>query len=81
MGKPLDLSDDEQAGDRWAAFHILSNAKLRPGWAQLRREIDDDRAAIGVGCARTPGGPRAAPISSARCKGGRVARQAEEMGS
>ena len=43
-GKPLDLWGDEQAGDRWAAFHILSKEKLLPGWAQLRREIDDDRA-------------------------------------
>jgi hypothetical protein len=44
-GMPLKL-DGAEAGDRWAALHVLRNAEFVPEWSALRREIDDELGRI-----------------------------------
>ncbi len=45
-GRPLPRDDDEAAGDRWAAAHVLKNANAAPEWVDLRREIQEARARL-----------------------------------
>lgn len=42
-GRPFEDLGDDAAGDRWAAFRLMSNNAVLPGWAQLRREIEAER--------------------------------------
>lgn len=39
-GRPFADRGADQAGERWAAFRIMSNDQVLPTWAQLRREIE-----------------------------------------
>lgn len=39
-GLPFPDRGPDAAGDRWAAYRIMANNKVLPGWAQLRREIE-----------------------------------------
>ena len=41
-GQPLPADEGASAGDRWAAFHLMSANKILPSWAQLRREIESE---------------------------------------
>ncbi|MBI2772978.1 MAG: DUF1992 domain-containing protein [Chloroflexi bacterium] len=45
-GQPFPQRGDDLSGDRWAAFHILSNEKVLPAWAELRHEIDASAARL-----------------------------------
>lgn len=45
-GAPFAAEPPDHAGDRWAAFHILAINKVLPDWAELRREIEADHAAL-----------------------------------
>lgn len=45
-GKPLSPDGGDQAGDRWAAFHVMRNEQVLPPWAELRREIDAEVARL-----------------------------------
>ena len=45
-GRPLPRDPDENAGDRWAAAHILRNAKAVPEWLDIRAEIFRERDAL-----------------------------------
>src|SRR5690349_6551993 len=42
-GAPLPPDADQDAGERWAAAHVLRNANAVPEWVDLRREIDTAR--------------------------------------
>jgi hypothetical protein len=42
-GLPFPDRGEDQAGDRWAAFRIMAQNRVLPGWAQLRREIEAER--------------------------------------
>lgn len=41
-GKPFADRGPDQAGERWAAFRLMSGNRVLPAWAQLRREIEDE---------------------------------------
>jgi len=41
-GAPL-VDDDPNAGERWAARHVVKNANVTPEFVELRREIADRR--------------------------------------
>src|SRR5438093_4205813 len=45
-GAPLPPDPDADAGDAWAARHIVRTARVRPVWAELRAEIGERRARI-----------------------------------
>ena len=45
-GAPLPRDPDADAGDAWAARHIVRTAQVRPVWADLRQEIADRRTRI-----------------------------------
>ena len=45
-GGPLPPDPDADAGDAWAARHIVRSAQVRPVWAELRQEIADRRTRI-----------------------------------
>ena len=38
-GKPLGADPDANAGERWAARHLVRQAQARPQWVELREEI------------------------------------------
>jgi hypothetical protein len=44
-GRPLP-DDDPSLDDGWAARHVMRQADATPGWALLRREIDEERRRI-----------------------------------
>lgn len=41
-GSPLAGAGPDHAGERWATFHVMSNNRVLPGWAQLRRDIEGE---------------------------------------
>jgi hypothetical protein len=45
-GAPLPPDPDENAGDEWAARHVLRTSGARPEWGELRREIAERRARL-----------------------------------
>ena len=45
-GRPLPPDEDEAAGDRWAAAHVMRNADVVPEWVDLRREVQEARARL-----------------------------------
>ncbi|HET8567911.1 MAG TPA: DnaJ family domain-containing protein [Candidatus Limnocylindria bacterium] len=45
-GKPFPPDAYDAAGDRWAAFHLMSNANVIPTWSELRIGIDREHAEI-----------------------------------
>jgi hypothetical protein len=45
-GQPLPADLDDQAGEAWAARHVLRTSESRPLWADLRRECTERRARI-----------------------------------
>ncbi len=45
-GRPLPPDPDADAGDEWAARHVLRTAAALPPWAELRRDIGERRARI-----------------------------------
>ena len=45
-GKPLPADPDDDAGDAWAARHVIRSSGARPVWAELRRDITERRVRI-----------------------------------
>ena len=45
-GRPFSPDPDADAGDAWAARHLVRSAQARPAWAELRREVTEQRARI-----------------------------------
>jgi len=45
-GRPFAPDPDADAGDAWAARHLMRTARARPAWAELRREVTEQRARI-----------------------------------
>ena len=45
-GSPLPPDPDDDAGDAWAARHVMRTAGASPPWADLRREIAEERARL-----------------------------------
>jgi hypothetical protein len=45
-GAPLPSDPDADAGDTWAARHVVRTSGTRPLWADLRREIAERRARL-----------------------------------
>jgi hypothetical protein len=45
-GAPLPPDPDAEAGDAWAARHLMRGANAVPVWVELRREIDDRTARL-----------------------------------
>ena len=45
-GKPLPDRGPDQADERWAVFRLMSNNKVLPEWAQLRRDIEEEVARL-----------------------------------
>jgi hypothetical protein len=45
-GRPLPPDPDQDAGEAWAARHVLRTSGARPRWADLRREITERRARL-----------------------------------
>ena len=45
-GRPFAPDPDDDAGDAWAARHVLRTSGSLPAWAELRREIADERARL-----------------------------------
>ncbi len=45
-GRPLAHDEDEAAGERWAAAHLMRNVNAVPEWADLRREVEESRARL-----------------------------------
>jgi len=45
-GGPFAPDPDDGAGDAWAARHVLRTSGSLPVWAELRREIADERARL-----------------------------------
>ncbi|MDP9266416.1 MAG: DUF1992 domain-containing protein [Chloroflexota bacterium] len=43
-GRPLPLEGDD--GPQWAAFHLMKNNRVLPQWADMRKEIDAERARL-----------------------------------
>ena len=45
-GQPLPPDPDDEAGEAWAARHVLRTSGARPLWTELRREIAERRTRI-----------------------------------
>jgi hypothetical protein len=45
-GQPLPPDPDADAGELWAARHVVRTSGARPQWAELRREIAEKRSRI-----------------------------------
>jgi Asp-tRNA(Asn)/Glu-tRNA(Gln) amidotransferase A subunit family amidase len=45
-GAGAPLRDTSHTGETWAARHIMENANAAPGWADLRRDIDERLARL-----------------------------------
>ncbi len=45
-GVPLPPDPDADAGEEWAARHLLRTASAAPAWVDLRHEIDDRTARL-----------------------------------
>ena len=45
-GQPLPADPDSDAGDRWAARHVMRASGARPEWAELRMDIAERRSRI-----------------------------------
>jgi transposase len=45
-GQPLPPDPDTEAGDAWAARHVLRTSGARPLWSELRRDITERRIRI-----------------------------------
>ena len=45
-GQPLPKDPDDEAGEAWAARHVLRTSGARPLWSELRRDITERRMRI-----------------------------------
>ena len=45
-GSPLPPDPEDDAGDAWAARHVMRTSGASPPWADLRREIAEERARL-----------------------------------
>ena len=45
-GRPLPADPDDEAGEAWAARHVVRTAGAQPVWAELRRDITERRVRI-----------------------------------
>jgi len=45
-GSPLPADPDDDAGEAWAARHVVRTSGAQPVWAELRRDITERRVRI-----------------------------------
>ena len=45
-GRPLPADPDDDAGEAWAARHVVRTSGAQPVWAELRRDITERRVRI-----------------------------------
>jgi hypothetical protein len=45
-GRPLPNDPDEEAGDAWAARHVVRTSGAQPLWSDLRRDVTERRTRI-----------------------------------
>jgi len=45
-GAPLPADPDDEAGEAWAARHVVRTSGARPLWTELRRDVTERRARI-----------------------------------